>query len=966
MRIDRFLTLSLYLLLPLSPLLKADMVPFVLPWNDDSPTMVDISGWSDKPAGKNGFLYANESGELMSGDERIRLWGVNITAGACFPSNTDAEQVAARMAKFGINVVRFHHINAPWAGTDTLIDYTKGNSRSLGAANLDKFDYFTHQLKENGIYTNFNLLVSRQFYAGDGLSPEIANIGWKEGHTIGHFNDHHLDLQKEYASQVLEHVNPYTGLAYKDDPAIVTVEILNENSIFKAWYSGDLDGWPAVFQDQVDPIWNDWLMEKYGSTTALKAGWEFIEEPFGPELLANGDLRLGNDSGWNPERHGSAQRTTEIIPNAWEGKSAYRITVTQAGDQGWHVQPTYSPVALESGKMYTLSFAARGSNGQRLNMNISQNYNPWSNAGVGSGTNLTSDWQVVELTFISEVTDSNLRIAFNGFAQTLGYVDIAGLSLKEGGAIGELPGGSSLELANIPWPRLADNTGGAPEQMMRDWFRFLLSREIRYIEIMEDHIRNTIGYPGLILSTQTGYAPAEALVDLSAGDAHAYWKHPRFPGAGWDPYNWLIDNESMVNSPPGTLGSLATRRIKGLPYFISEYQHAYPNSHATEGPLLVGAYAALQNWDGIYFFNYGNASDDWDKDFFDGYFDISRHPGAMANMILGAAMFRRGDVKPANAAYSYPSPSEDFFSELIGNPNGSWISGIDEFGIDEKAVLVNRVEIDPTIINEESGNYPPDRFDSIHPSDTGQLVWDQSVGQKGFVTVDTSKTKALVGFVDGREFDLGGIGLVPQTTLNDWLTFGLMTVEGDSILSSDGSRCLLIATGECGNTGMQWNAEKTTLVNNNWGSAPSLAEVIPADITLPVDHRRVRVWSLDQTGARIDEIAVASDDSGARFSIGPEHMTLWYEVEIDPAPTILGTVGISNAGSSERCMVSFEILPPMDVDRVTIESTVDMVSWVQIPNSSISWRVHSDRLEASFEEDGSPLGTRLYRARISN
>ncbi|MEX0323753.1 MAG: carbohydrate binding domain-containing protein [Puniceicoccaceae bacterium] len=961
-----FQLLKPLLLIPLCPAINADMVPFVLPWNDDSASLTDISGWAEKPAGKNGFLYANEAGELMSGNKRARLWGVNITTGAAFPSHEDADIVAARMAKFGINVIRFHHINAPWAGTDTLIDYTQGNSRSLGAANLDKFDYFTHQLKENGIYTNLNLLVSRQFYAADGLPAEISQIGWKEGHTIGHFNDHHLDLQKEYASQLLEHVNPYTGLAYKNDPAVVTVEILNENSIFKAWFSGDMDAWPAVFQDMVDPIWNNWLADKYATTANLKSGWEFIEEPLGPELLANGDLRLGDTTGWNPERHGSAQLTAQRIADAWNGNPAYRVTVTQVGDQGWHVQPTYSPVALESGKMYTLSFAARGNNGQRLNMNISQNYNPWGGAGVGHGLNLTSDWQTVELTFISEVTDNNLRIAFNGFAQTLGYVEIAGLSLKEGGAIGELPGGSSLEALNIPWPRLSENTGGVPGEMMRDWFRFLLSREIRYIGIMEDHIRNTIGYGGLILSTQMGYAPAEALVNMTAGDAHAYWKHPIFPGSGWDPYNWYIDNESMVNSAPGTLGSLAARRVKGIPYFISEYQHGYPNTYATEAPILIGAYAALQNWDGIYFFHYGDGSDNWDKNYFNGYFDISRHPGAMANMLLGAALFRREDVQAATTVYSYPSPSEDFFTQMIGNPNGSWISAIDELGINEKISMQNRLEIDPAILNEDTGNYPPEGSGSIHISDTNELRWDESVSQKGFVEVDTPRTKALVGFVNGRSFDLGGVEVTPHANMQDWLTFGLMAMDGDGILSDDGSRCLLIATGECGNTGMQWDAGKTTLVNNNWGGAPSLAEIIPAEVFLPIKHDRVRVWSLDQTGARVEELTVDQDGTGASFSIGPASLTLWYEVEIAPKPVIDATIALALHGQAQRRTITFNITPSMDTNRVRFESSEDMDSWVDIPSTAVTWSNLGDALEARIEEDGTDPSTKVYRAIIDD
>ena len=39
-----------------------------------------------------------------------------------------------------------------------------------------------------------------------------------------------IELQKEYAKELLCHVNPYTGLSLADDPAVVTVQINNEDS----------------------------------------------------------------------------------------------------------------------------------------------------------------------------------------------------------------------------------------------------------------------------------------------------------------------------------------------------------------------------------------------------------------------------------------------------------------------------------------------------------------------------------------------------------------------------------------------------------------------------------------------------------------------------------------------------------------------------------------------------------------
>ena len=84
----------------------ADMFPFTLPWDDASPTVISLAHLNDKPAGKAGFVKVKD-GHLFVGDKRFRIFGVNVCFGANFPTHEAAEKVAARMAKFGINCVRF-------------------------------------------------------------------------------------------------------------------------------------------------------------------------------------------------------------------------------------------------------------------------------------------------------------------------------------------------------------------------------------------------------------------------------------------------------------------------------------------------------------------------------------------------------------------------------------------------------------------------------------------------------------------------------------------------------------------------------------------------------------------------------------------------------------------------------------------------------------------------------------------
>jgi hypothetical protein len=203
----------------------ADLAPFSPPWDDISPGPTSLSGTLDKPAGKMGFVCVKD-GHLYTGKQRLRLFGANFTAAADFPDHDTADKVAARMAKFGLNAVRFHFLDSTW-GTPKLIKYESGDWKNWDADTLDRLDYFIAKLKENGIYANLNLLVGRRFGVNDGVDPAVNQLDWKAAHAVGFFHGPHMDAQKAYARQLLTHRNPYTKLTYAEDPAVAIVEINN-------------------------------------------------------------------------------------------------------------------------------------------------------------------------------------------------------------------------------------------------------------------------------------------------------------------------------------------------------------------------------------------------------------------------------------------------------------------------------------------------------------------------------------------------------------------------------------------------------------------------------------------------------------------------------------------------------------------------------------------------------------------
>ena len=208
------------------------------PQPDDykTPAATDVSFLLDAPAGKHGFLTTKPDGHLYFDDgTRARFWGVDFVAPAPYCSHADAERIAARLAKYGVNIVRLHHIDADWSEPN-IFDPKPDDTQHLSADSLDKLDYLLAQFKARGIYVYFDFLVNRKFKAGDGVRDfDDIDSGAK---IVAQYDPHLIALQRLYMQQVMTHVNPYTKLRWADDPVIAMMEIINEDSLFyEPWYN---------------------------------------------------------------------------------------------------------------------------------------------------------------------------------------------------------------------------------------------------------------------------------------------------------------------------------------------------------------------------------------------------------------------------------------------------------------------------------------------------------------------------------------------------------------------------------------------------------------------------------------------------------------------------------------------------------------------------------------------------------
>ena len=207
-------------------------IPYTLLW-DKAPVDISFLFEDEKPAGKHGFMTVKGDRFVFEDGTEMRFWGTNFNSGANYPSHSHSEKVAARLAAIGINIVRFHQLDSEWS-TPNLFRFTKGprcgTTRELDPRSMERLDYLIHCLKEQGIYLYMDMLCYRKFKSGDGAENTVLLP--EAGKPYNNYSRRLIDLQKELNSQLWNHFNPYTKLCYKDEPAIVFSEIVNESDMF--------------------------------------------------------------------------------------------------------------------------------------------------------------------------------------------------------------------------------------------------------------------------------------------------------------------------------------------------------------------------------------------------------------------------------------------------------------------------------------------------------------------------------------------------------------------------------------------------------------------------------------------------------------------------------------------------------------------------------------------------------------
>ena len=238
-------------------------------------SVIDMSALIAAPAGKLGPVIAKGSDLVFASqpDKPVKFWG----CGANLEQDKESREQQTRriryLKKFGNNAVRQH----------PLFDEISRDGK-VDPNRLDAYDWWFAELKKAGLYTQWSVFYHFPISAADGYEPELfaelepmGKNGLRDSYGLISMSAKLWEIRTKVLLALLDHKNPYTGLRYADDPALMCVEFQNEDSIFFWNPLGDIASpepkkWKAHAK-KLRGMFAAWAQQKYPDAAALTKAW---------------------------------------------------------------------------------------------------------------------------------------------------------------------------------------------------------------------------------------------------------------------------------------------------------------------------------------------------------------------------------------------------------------------------------------------------------------------------------------------------------------------------------------------------------------------------------------------------------------------------------------------------------------------------------------------------------------------
>lgn len=411
-----------------------------------------------------------------------------------------------------------------------------------------------------------------------------------------------------------------------------------------------------------------------------------------------------------------------------------------------------------------------------------------------------------------------------------------------------------------------------------DSARFIYECQQAYYDKMVAAIR-AAGYKGSIVGScwQAGdhighYYNLYSDYKVGVIDRHNYFGG----GGGHVLKEGTFNNTSMLSQPGSGLLGTGMQQVEGRPFVLSEWMSLIPNEWTAEASPIIALYGlGLQGWDASFSFASNQPSITSAVSVPGGNIYNADSPIQVALYPALFRMINHGDIETGKNIGVCNLHVPSFMEGKLG-----FQSGIEQQGdqksfkgvIPLEAMAVGRVYnrfVDTYRETETQFDYLSyyDRKKKEYRSTTGQFVWN--VADKGYFTMNTACSRAVVGFNAGEKLQVGNI----QYRLNEANPFAVMLLTSleKGVSLDETSRAFVTLVSRAKNTGMTFDEKHAVLVSK--GEAPLLMEPVSAQLILP---RPAKIYVLDHSGIRTGK--VISPEKGNVFNLDGSDRAVYYEI----------------------------------------------------------------------------------------
>jgi hypothetical protein len=222
---------------------------------------IDLRSLNERAAGDHGFISVRTGQFVHSATgEPIRFWAVNGPPHDL--KGAELRECARMLAKHGVNLVRVHG----------------GYFNDHGEVDLQRVKHATEiveAMKAEGIYTHFSI------YFPLWLTPKPDNQ-WLKGYdgkshpfAALFFNPEFQAQYRKWWTALLTTPSPTSGKPLVQEPAVASLEMQNEDSLF--FWTFSEQNIPDAQLRILETQFGDWLVKKYGSLEAVYARWQGLK-----------------------------------------------------------------------------------------------------------------------------------------------------------------------------------------------------------------------------------------------------------------------------------------------------------------------------------------------------------------------------------------------------------------------------------------------------------------------------------------------------------------------------------------------------------------------------------------------------------------------------------------------------------------------------------------------------------------